>query len=259
MRKTLAVALLLTATTALADRDECRYEAARRVGTNAAGITKVVVHGVNGSLHVDGRQGVAEVVAAGKACTSDEDLLPDINLTVRRSGSELHFEAHVPEKSSAMSIWYEARLDFGVTVPAGVAVEIHDGSGETKVTNVGAATIADGSGSLIIANVRGNLSIRDGSGEIDITDVTGNVTVEDGSGDITIRNVSGAVDIEDASGSIRADHVKQDILIRDDGSGGVRVSDVGGDFTVRSKGSGGVSYARVTGRVSVPRDHRHDD
>lgn len=259
MRKSLTVALLLTATAAFADRDECRHEAARRVATGASGITKIVVHGVSGSLHVAGRPGVTEVVAAGKACTSDEDLLSDIQLTVRRSGSELHFEARVPDVKSNFNIWSEARLDFGVTVPAGIAVEVHDGSGETKVTNVGTTVIDDGSGSLRIANVKGNLTVRDGSGEIVIEGVSGNVTIEDGSGEITIHNVDGGVEIEDSSGSINAENVKRNILIREDGSGGVRVSDVGGDFTVRSKGSGGVDYARVTGKVSVPRDHRHRD
>lgn len=254
MRQTLAVALLLTSTTAFAGRDECRYEEPRSLSTSAAGVTRIVVHGVSGSLHVDGRAGVGNVIASGTACTSDRDLLRDITLTARRSGSELHVEAQVPEHRSAFDLFYEARLDFGVVVPQGVAVEVRDGSGWTKVTNTGPARIKDGSGSLTISNVRGDLEINDGSGEIDIDGVTGNVVIDDGSGEITIQNVEGDVEIDDNSGAIRVSHVKKNVLVADDGSGGVRATDIGGDFTVRSKGSGGVHYSRVAGRVSVPRD-----
>jgi hypothetical protein len=253
MRKTFTFALLMTATAAFAgrDHDQCRHEEPRRLTSPLAGVTKVVIHGDAGSLHVDGRQGVTEFLAAGTACTSDEDLLKDINLTARRSGSELHIEAHVPDHETSFSFWYEARLDFGVVVPAGIAIEVHDGSGWTKVTNVGTTEIEDGSGSLEIANIRGDLTVRDGSGSIDIDGVTGNVDLEDGSGEIEIRNVDGSVEIEDDSGAISAERVKRNVTISDDGSGGVDVRDVGGDFTVRSKGSGGLHYARITGRVSV--------
>jgi len=254
MRQSIGIALLFAATAAFAGgHHDCRFEEPRRLASPASGITKIVVRGVSGSLHVDGRSGVSEVVAAGTACTSDKDLLNDINLTARKSGSTLFIEAHVPEHDN-FSFWDEASLDFGVVVPQGVAIEVHDGSGSTKVTNVGSTKIEDGSGSLTIENIRGDLEVTDGSGEIDIEGVSGNVTIDDGSGDITIANVEGNVEIEDNSGSIDVEHAKRNVLIRDDGSGSVDVNDVAGDFTVRSKGSGGVRYAKIGGRVSVPRD-----
>lgn len=253
MRRTLAIALLLTAPAVFAGEDKCDYEEPRSLSSSAAGLTKIVVYGVSGSLHVDGRAGVKDVIASGTACTSDKDLLRDITLTARRSGSELHVEAQVPEHSG-FDFFYEARLDFGVVVPQGVAIEIRDGSGGTKVTNTGSTKIKDGSGELKIRNVHGDLSINDGSGEIEIDGVTGNVDIDDGSGEITVENVDGNVDIDDASGSINIAHVKRNVTVGDDGSGGVHATDVGGDFTVRSKGSGGVEYSRVSGRVSVPRD-----
>lgn len=273
MRKsTIAVALVLTATAAFADKDDCKYQEARRVTSPAAGITKIVVDAEAGSLHVDGRQNVGEVLAAGTACTSDDDDLRDITLTARRSGSTLYIESHVPDHESAFSFWYEARLDFGVVVPFGIAVEVKDGSGSTKVTNVGPTSIEDGSGSLEIRNIRGNLTVRDGSGEIEVDGVTGNVTVEDGSGEMTLRNIGGNVEIEDdsgsitvarvegevlvredGSGSITAENVKRSVTVDDDGSGSIDVADIGGDFTVKSKGSGGIDYSRVAGRVAIPK------
>lgn len=254
MRQTLAIALLLTAPAAFAGRhDECRHEEPRGLKAPLSGVSRIVVHGVSGSLHVDGRAGVTELLASGTACASDKDLLRDITLTARRSGSTLHIEADTPDQNG-FSFWEEARLDFGVVVPQNIAVEVHDGSGPTKVTNTGTTKIEDGSGSLTIENIRGDLIVSDGSGEIDIDGVTGTVEVEDGSGDLTIRNVEGNVEIEDNSGSIDVSQAKHNVLVADDGSGSVRAADIGGDFTVRSKGSGGVRYTRVAGRVSVPKD-----
>lgn len=265
----LGTLLVLSATTALAQGDDCRHVADRRISTPAAGITKVVIHGSAGWLNVEGRA-VTEVTATGRACTSDGDLLDDITLTTRRSGSALHIEAHLPEKSVIFG-FYEARLDFTVILPQTLPVEIEDGSGSLKVTNVASADIEDGSGDIEVRVIRGALRIQDGSGGIDIDRVGGSVRIEDGSGGLAIRNINGNIEIEDGSGeitivraagsvlieedgsgSISIGQVKQSVTISDDGSGGVDVADIGGDFILRHKGRGPVSHARVAGRVSVP-------
>jgi len=265
------VALTFTAGIASAD-DDCRYREGRRVTAPIAGVTKIVVHGAAGTLHVDGRQGISEVLAAGTACTSESGFIDDMTLTARRSGSELHIEAHIPEKRIVFG-FFAAKLDFGVVVPYGIAVEVEDGSGWLKVTNVGAARIEDGSGELEIRNVRGNLTVQDGSGNTTIDGVSGNVDIEDGSGELRITNVAGNVQIEDDSGSIVVSRVEGALLVRDDGSGSIDarnirrgvtidddgsgaidVADIGGDFTVHRKGSGNIDHVRVAGRVTIPRD-----
>ena len=169
--------------------------------TPASGITKVVIIGRAGSLDVNGRSGATEIRATGKPES------PDAKLVATRSGSQLTIEAVTPDDKA---------LDFEVVVPAGVAVKINDGSGELNVKNVG------------------ELDVTDGSGSIDIDGVTGNVRVSDGSGSIDVKNLSGSV------------------TITDDGSGSVNVTDVRGDFTVLKKGSGHVEHARIGGRVSLP-------
>ena len=170
--------------------------------TPASGITKVVIIGRAGSLDVNGQSGVTEIRATGKSESHDAKLV------ATRSGSQLTIEAVTPD---------DRALDFDVTLPAGVAVKIDDGSGELNVKNVGQLDVTDGSGSLSIDGVTGNVRISDGSGSIDVKNVSGSVT------------------------------------ITDDGSGSVNVTDVRGDFTVLKKGSGHVDYARIGGRVSVPR------
>lgn len=257
----------------LFEDDDCKYTAARNASTPAAGITKVVIHAESGYLKVDGTQGATQVAVQGTACTSEQDFLSRMTLTLRKSGSELHITAEIPEKTVIFG-FFSARLDFSVTLPAGLPVEIEDGSGAIRVTNSGALDIDDGSGEIEIRNIRGPLTISDGSGAIDVDTVAGNVAIEDGSGGINVRNVQGNVEVEDGSGGIdvarvegsvrvREDgsggimvrNIRRDLTIDDDGSGGVAVADIGGNFTVSRKSSGAIDHDRVSGRVSVPSRH----
>lgn len=235
----------------LFDDDDCKYTAKRRAATPSAGITKVVIHAGSGSLEVTGTPGVTQIVADGTACTSDDDFLPRMTLSLRKSGTELHVDANIPEKTIVFG-FFSARLDFAVTLPAGLPVVIDDGSGWLKVSNTGSTNIDDGSGSIEVRNVRGPLVIHDGSGSIEIDTVVGNVDLEDESGELSVRNVTGSVEIEDSSGAISVARVEGSLRIRDDGSGAVEVADVGGNFTVSRKGSGHIDYERVSGKVSVP-------
>jgi hypothetical protein len=268
-----AVAALVTVPAlagGLFDDDDCQYTARRRVATPTAGITKIVIHAESGSLEVTGTPGVTQIVADGTACTSDDDFLPRMTLSLRKVGSELHVDANIPDKTVVFG-FFSARLDFAVTLPAGLPVSIEDGSGWTKVSNTGATSIDDGSGNLEVRNVRGPLVIHDGSGSIEVDTVNGDAKIEDESGELSVRNVSGSVEIEDGSGaisvariegsvrirddgsgSIDVQNVRRDVQIDEDGSGSVEVVDVGGNFTVGRKGSGHIDYERVSGRVSVP-------
>ena len=274
-----AATLLLTTSSALADGlfdgDECRYTAPRRVAAQAAGVTRVIVHAESGSLTVTGTQGATQVTATGTACTSDDDFLPRMTLTMRRSGSELHIDANIPDKVVIFG-FFQARLDFTVMLPAGMPVTIDDDSGWMKVSNTGPTTIDDDSGSIEVRAVRGPLVIHDESGSIEVDGIAGNVNIEDDSGEIIVKNVNGSVEIEDdsgaitvarvegslrirddSSGSITAQNVKRDVTIDEDDSGSVEVADIGGNFTVGRKSSGSIDYERVAGRVSVPEHHRH--
>jgi hypothetical protein len=269
-------AVLLSAGTAFAgnglfDEMDCRYKAPRNAATPVSGISRVVLHTASGALKVDGTAGVTQIVATGTACTSDEDFLPRMTLTMRKSGSDLHITTEIPDRTVLFG-FFSARLDLGVTLPAGMPVVIEDDSGWIKVANTGALTIDDDSGSIEVRNINGNLTIHDDSGSIDINTVTGNVVVEDDSGELTIKNVTGSVEIEDDSGaiavanvtgslrirnddsgSILVQNIKRDVLIDEDGSGGIEVADVGGNFTVSHKGGGGgIDYVRVAGKVRIP-------
>ncbi|HUP61255.1 MAG TPA: DUF4097 family beta strand repeat-containing protein [Thermoanaerobaculia bacterium] len=269
-----AAVTLLAAGSVLADwDDDCKYTAPRNLTTPAAGVTKVVIHAESGSLRVDGIAGATQVGVTGTACTSDDEFLDRIRLTARRQGSELHIESDIPDRTVFFG-FFQARLDFAVTLPAGLPVTIDDGSGWIKVSNTGALLIDDDSGSIELRNIRGNVEIDDDSGEIDIDGVNGDVRISDDSGSITVKNVTGHVEIEDDSGSISVarvaslrirnddsgsisvQNVRGDVLIDEDGSGSIDVADIGGNFTVEHKGSGGIDYTGVKGKVRIPERHR---
>ncbi len=109
--------------------------------------------------------------------------------------------------------------------------------------------IIDGSGSIDITNIIGNLSIDDNSGAINASQITGRILIEDGSGDIEIEDVQGKLDIVDGSGQIVIRHVTGDVTIKD-ASGGIEINDIGGSVTV-SDGSGSIDIYRVKKNVFI--------
>ena len=255
MRTFVLLILAFAATSASAGFfDDCDYTAARSVSAPLAGATSIVIIGRAGELRVSGVRGATEVRAKGTACTSDRDNLSRITLSATRNGSEVRIEANVPELHGFG--WGRDMLDFEVTVPDNIPLRIDDSSGELRVENVGAADIHDGSGSLHVRNVSGDLAIDDSSGEITVDHAGGNVTIEDTSGSIEVDDAGSVNIVSDGSGSVDIRNVKHNVTIGNKGSGSVSVSDVGGDFVVHHKGSGSIDYERVAGKVDIPRRDR---
>jgi len=256
----LIVTFLLTAGVARAGWfDDCDHRAHRSAQAGMAGVSHVIVIARAGSLRVEGRDGVRVVAASGEACADDDDVLRDTTLTATRSGSTLTVEAHVPSLSGWSFFGNSSpTLDFTVTLPPNVPVDITDTSGGMTVVNVGTCSIDDTSGEIDVRRVHGNLTIRDTSGGIFVDDVAGSVHVpRDTSGELSVQNVGGDVSIDEkGSGSVTIGRVKRNVWIGHKGSGSIYVSDVGGDFTVDHKGSGSIDYARVAGHVTIPERHR---
>jgi hypothetical protein len=253
MRTLTTIALLLTAATASADIfGDCSFSEKRNVAAPAAGVSRIVIIGRAGYLHINGRRGAGEVRATGTACASTRDILSDTRLTLSR-GSELRIEAETPDNSGIFS---SAKLDFDVSVPDNVALRVEDGSGDLSIDTAASVDLTDGSGDVSIRNVIGDVSVRDGSGDMKIDNVSGNVHVSDGSGDIDVSG-AGSVEISnDGSGEANMRNVKHDVHIGNKGSGSVEVSDVGGNFRVGNKGGGSIDWKRVAGHVDVPERFR---
>jgi len=234
------------------------YSAPRNAVVDAAGANKLEVEAAAGSLRVEGKPGLRQVQVTGTARSSSQQMLNRIKLIAERRGDVVFIKADMPDQD-----WrsdgnnYSAALDLVIEVPQGINADVADGSGDTKIMNVGSLEATDGSGSFSVNGAAGSVRITDGSGELTIENVGGDVTVDDGSGEISVRNVSGSFTVEsDGSGSIYATDVRGSVIVQNDGSGSIEVNKVGKDFRVESKGSGSIDYADVSGHIDIPERHR---
>lgn len=235
---------------------QCRHEAERSATVDASGARRLLVRAGAGSLRIEGRPGLSTVRVRGRACASSADLLEQLRLSARRDGDEVVVEADRRDQDGWNFRGNEyARLDLVMEVPARMAADIDDGSGEIELRNLGTLEIEDGSGEIVGDELHGDVRIHDGSGSIRLADVTGALTIEDGSGEIDLRNIGGAIDIDDGSGEIEIHGARRNVRIRD-ASGSIDVSDIGGDFIVTDDGSGNINYDDVRGRVDIPRKRR---
>lgn len=254
MTRLIAIAALAVASGVSAQDRDCRYEAERAANISASAADQLELIARSGSLRVEGRNDLSTVQVRGRACASSEDLLDQLRLETGRRNDVVRVE--VPEID--MGGWGRDRyayLDLVLEVPAGMAAEIEDGSGESFLSGLGELNIEDGSGELTLENIMGDVFIDDGSGEITMRGIDGDVTIDDGSGEVAIFDVTGSVSVEDGSGGIDVEGVGGSVRI-DDGSGSISVKDVRGDFTVTDDGSGSIRHSGVQGQVKIPEKRR---
>jgi hypothetical protein len=243
MRRAPLLALLAAATlpAARAAHAQGDYTARRDTTIDARDARRIEVEARGGILRITGVAGLTEVRVRGTARASHRELLDGIRLVARREGDRVVVRADIDEerrgwRTSWRGDWYHG-LDLVIDVPAGIAADVDDGSGELEIRRVGA------------------LDLRDGSGSIEIEDVE-SARIEDGSGEIRIRAVRGDVRVRDGSGGIDADDVRGAVIVERDGSGGVSARHVGGDLIVEQGRASRIDYADVRGRVQIPEDRR---
>jgi DUF4097 and DUF4098 domain-containing protein YvlB len=254
---TFAILAAALVATAAQGQEECRFEATREATIRASTRDRLELIARSGKLVVEGQSGASEVRVVGRACASSRDLLDELVIESGRNGTAVRVEVAEIDQDFDWSGNRYARLDLEIVVPAGMAANIEDGSGEMTLSGLGALSIDDGSGEVRAVNISGDVRIDDGSGSLTLEDIDGDVEIEDGSGEVEIRGVTGSVTINDGSGAINVTDVRGNVRVPSDGSGGVDASDVEGDLTVASKGSGSVQYRNVRGTVDVPdRDRR---
>jgi hypothetical protein len=254
LRMALAGVLGLALTPAWGAR--CKAEAERTEAIEADGVVAVEIFALAGDLRVRGDADTTEVRADGHVCVSREDMLPATNITVRRLDDRIQVLAEMPDISGETERRWEgelAMLDLDIRLPAGVAVIVHDSSGDLGVRNVASLEVTDSSGEIDIEDVAGDVLVpQDSSGGIVMSRV-GAVTIQvDSSGDIRIEHAASVTIANDTSGDIALDNVAGDVLIGNDSSGRIAVRDIGGSFVVENDTSGGIRFSNVQGAVSVP-------
>ena len=202
---------------------------------SAEGIRELRIDCGAGSLKVIGDPSLSaiEVTANIVAGGIDEDEKADyfkdhVKLTLDKRGDTALLVSQIEEHSHLFN-FRDTRIDLTVRMPHTMDLNIDDGSGSMEVENIkGDVAIEDGSGSLYVRRIIGRLEINDGSGEIEVYDVAGDVSLEDGSGSLEIIKVGGTVTVDDGSGSITVEDVDKDVVLKRTGSGGVHVTNVRG-------------------------------
>jgi DUF4097 and DUF4098 domain-containing protein YvlB len=209
----------------------------KRESFSAAGVTKARIEAAAGRLTITGRPGAStiEVMADYKGHAASAHKKQEIIDSLRLSMEVRNGAFHLKSENVQASNWTNhGWIDLDITLPATLSLNIDDGSG-----------------SMSVIGINGDVTIDDGSGEIEAERIQGNLSIEDGSGSIRVRDVGRNLEIRDGSGGIRIEHVGGDVQIHD-GSGSIEVMDVTGSLIVPEHGSGSIHHEQVRGRVQVP-------
>jgi len=232
MRSFIVMAMFATS---LAHAGWTDYKEKRSLTLDIDGITTLSVVAGAGSMDVTGVQGLDEITVKALIVVPDSDEEKALKVIEKKMVLTLQQENGIAKldawfEGGFMGFGSDAHIVLDISVPQRFSVIIDDGSGSLDVADImGDVTIDDGSGSIDVSNVA-NLTIDDGSGSIDVSGASGDVSIEDGSGSISVKHVQGSVRIDDGSGSIRVSDVEQDLTIVDDGSGGQNFSDIRGNI-----------------------------
>jgi hypothetical protein len=234
---------------------DCSYEKDMDITLNLQGSEKLSIAAAAGDLKITGHAGASEARAHGKVCASEEEWLEQADI-ITSEGREASLSVSLPEATSGWNLTgnHYIYMDLEVEVPADIALEVRDSSGDVDIKGTAAVTIQDSSGDIDIEAVHGDVVLEDSSGDIDLLDIAGNVTVQqDSSGDIEGRDIMGSVRVEkDSSGDIRFRQVRDDFVVERDSSGDIVADTIGGDFRVLKDGSGEIRSSNVTGKVEIP-------
>jgi len=240
----------------LAIADDCRYSRDINFDVAVQDLARLTIDVGAGELNVTGASQPDMISVRAVACADSQSKLDDLELTQDRRGDRLEITSETGDSDWGSVNWFGstyAYIDVNIAIPAGLVIDIDDGSGDITLRDVsGDFSIDDGSGGIEIARVTGDVQINDGSGDVRVEEVSGSVRLEDGSGDLEMSNISADVHVlDDGSGDIRIETVGGKVTIDDDGSGDIRVRNVTGSFETGDTGSGDVDYRDVQGLVNV--------
>ena len=230
MRSILILIALITGTAQAASD----YEETRDLTLESEGIGVLDIESRAGSLKVVGRSDSDEITVTAIARVpgrSDDDaqeiIESDLVLSLKRKGDTAVRKGYF--ESSGWNFRVRPSVHLEVHVPQALSLVIEDGSGSISIDDVaGDIDLEDGSGSIEMGHVGGDVRIEDGSGSISVRDVGADLSIVDGSGSITVERVSGSVIVDDGSGNINVSDVDKDLILRDDGSGSLKFSGVVG-------------------------------
>lgn len=232
--------ILMMFTASLVHAAGIEYEEVRNLNLSTEGISTLEIETGAGSLDVIGASGTDEIVVTATIQVAEDDeekarkvIESGIVLSLEKSGDAAVLKSYF--EGGFMNFGDSPRVQLEVRVPERLALNIDDGSGSIVVQSVsGNIELEDGSGSILLTNVGGDVEIDDGSGSISVEGVNGDLIIGDGSGSIKVRDVAGSVTVDDGSGSINVSDVEKDLIIEEEGSGSLNFSNIRGRVETES-------------------------
>lgn len=232
MRSILVAALVVSGVTQAAGND---YEEVRELSLASRGVDTLSVDNGSGSIDIVGVANTSEisvtatlVVPGQNEDKARERIEDDLRLSLRQDSDTAVLIAYF-ENGGWFDWNEEPSVSLEIRMPETMHLAVDDGSGSIDIGGVrGDIVVDDGSGSIRLSDVGGQVKIDDGSGSITADRVGGDISVNDGSGSIEIRGVTGSVTVDDGSGGINVRDVEKDLIIIDDGSGGLDFDNIGG-------------------------------
>jgi len=174
------------------------------------------------------------------------------NPPISQSGKEIH----IGEVSAAdRRLYNNISIDYEISTPKGVALNLRSGSGDVEVDNVGRFLKSEtGSGAIRAHGIAGPADLHTGSGDIELQQrAAGEVHASTGSGSIRISGLDGALTARTGSGDIEANGALTGPSKLQSGSGSIRAH-VGHDSHLSVDATTGSGTIRIAGNSS---EHHH--
>lgn len=231
------------------------YEEIKALDLSASGLDQLSADVGAGFLKIRGVEGLdrieveAEFIIKKASDAKARDFIRDkLVFSLEKKGTKAVLTA---KQKSLRGIFNSINyvINLTVKVPRTFNLRIDDGSGSMTVEEIGGNVwIDDGSGEILLRNIDGSVEMDDGSGDVELHSIGGDITIDDGSGTVEIIGSQGSVEVDDGSGSIHIRDCRGDVTIYD-GSGSITISGIERDVHIKSDGSGSVNISDVRGEV----------
>lgn len=152
-------------------------------------------------------------------------------------------------RQGSSTIRVAPRVDFVVTVPVGVRLELESGSGDIDCKGAFASVKSRTAyGDQRLDGIEGPVSVQSSSGDIKLVDVVGDVTLSTSYGDIDISSLKGRIDAKTSSGDVVARDVDGGGAVLRSTYGTLRVEKAAGPLTLKAS-SGTIDIRDAKGPI----------
>ncbi len=175
------------------------------------------------------------------------------NPPITQSGNAVH----IGEVDAAdRRIYNNITIDYEIAAPKSSALNLHTGSGDIEVDNLGRFLKAQtGSGNVRAHGIAGPAELSTGSGDIELEDTApGDIKAATGSGSVRIHGLDGALNARTGSGDIEADGALAGSSRLTSGSGNLRLH-IGSNAHFNVDASTGSGDIHVAGAPAA--EHHH--